>query len=72
MKKGMPGKLISRIYQNPAYRGKHIIIIGGRIYATKTGSAKTELLERLLKKYPKDTPVITYIPTEDSLILLAL
>ena len=72
MKKETTAPLISRVYQKPAYQGKHIIIIGGRIYATKTGSAKTELLERLLKKYPKDTPVITYIPAEDSLILLVL
>jgi len=61
--------LISKIYKDPKYKGKHIIIIGGKIYATKTGRAKTEILEKLLKKYPKEIPTITYIPTEDSLIL---
>jgi len=61
--------LISKVYKNPKYKGRHIIIIGGKIYATKTGRAKTEILEKLLKKYPKEVPTITYIPTEDSLIL---
>ena len=62
--------LISKIYKDPKYKGKHIIIIGGNIYATKTGRAKTEILEKLLKKYPKEIPTITYIPAEESLILL--
>jgi len=62
--------LISKIYKDPKYKGKHIIIFGGKIYATKTGRAKTEILEKLLKKYPKEIPTITYIPTEESLILL--
>jgi len=64
--------LISRIYKEPKYKGKHIIIIGGKIYATKSGRANSELLERLLKKYPKKIPTITYIPAEESLILLIL
>ena len=62
--------LISRIYKEPKYQGKHIIIIGGKIYATKSGRASSELLEKLLKKYPKKIPTITYIPAEESLILL--
>jgi len=62
--------LISKVYKNPKYKGRHIIIIGGKIYATKTGRAKTEILEKLLKKYPKEIPTITYIPAEESLILL--
>lgn len=61
--------LLSKVYKDPKYKGKHIIIMKGKIYSTKTGQAKTELLEKLLKKYPKETPTITYIPAEDSLIL---
>lgn len=60
------------IYQNPHYKGKHIIIIGGKVYATKTGKAKTQLLHELLKKYPQDIPTITYIPKADSLILVLI
>lgn len=61
--------LVSKVYSDPKYSGKHIIIMKGKIYATKTGQAKSELLEKLLKKYPKEIPTITYIPAEDSLIL---
>ena len=64
--------LISKIYKNPKYKGRHIIIIGGKIYATKTGRNSSDMLEKLLKKYPKEIPTITYIPAEDSLILLVL
>jgi len=62
--------LISEVYKNPKYSGKHVIIIGGKIHAKKTGSAKSKLLEKLIKKYPKETPVLTYVPREDALILL--
>jgi hypothetical protein len=64
--------LLIKIYQNPKYKGKHIITIGEKIYATKTGKAKSALLDKLLKKYPKQTPTITYIPKVDSLILIKL
>ncbi|MBU1127418.1 MAG: DUF5678 domain-containing protein [Patescibacteria group bacterium] len=62
--------LISKVYRNPKYSGKHVIIIGGEIYAKKTGSAKSKLLEKLIKKYPKEKPIIAYVPKEDTLILL--
>lgn len=62
--------LIVKIYKEPKYRGKHIIIIANKIFATRTGKAKSELLSKLLKKYPKETPTITYVPKADSLILL--
>lgn len=63
-------QLLSEVYKNPKYSGKHIIIIGGKVYVTKTGVAASELLEKLLKKYPNEIPNITYIPTEETLILL--
>lgn len=69
MKKTISKNLIAKIYKDSKYKGKHIIIIGGKIYATKTGKAKSKLLDDLLKKYPKEIPTITYIPKIDSLIL---
>ena len=62
--------LISEIYKNPKYSGKHVIIIGGKIHAKKSGSAKSKLLQELIKKYPKETPIVAYVPREDTLILL--
>lgn len=63
--------LMAKVYQDPKYAGKHVIVMKGKIYATKTGQASSELLEELLKKYPKEVPTITYIPEEDSLILFS-
>lgn len=63
-------QLISEAYKNPKYSGKHIIIIGGKIYARKTGIASHQLLSQLVKKHPEETPVVTYIPKEGTLILL--
>lgn len=61
--------LISQAFRNPQYQGKHIIVIGGKIHAQKSGRESAKLLEKLLKKYPKETPSITYIPKADTLIL---
>lgn len=66
----LSSRLLAQIYRNPQYSGKHIIIIGGGIYSTKTGKQASTLLETLLKKYPKQVPVVTYIPKVDSLILI--
>ena len=69
-KKAIADILISQAYRNPKYQGKHIIVIGGKIYAAKTGKESARQLEELLKKYPKETPSITYIPKVDTLILI--
>lgn len=61
--------LLSHAYRDPKYQGKHIIIIGGKIHATKTGMAQVTLLEKLMKKYPKEKPSIAYIPEANTLIL---
>jgi len=63
-------QLLSKVFKDPKYGGKHVIIIGGKVYATKTGAAASELLEKLLKKHPKEVPNITYVPGEETLILL--
>lgn len=64
--------LLAKIYQDPKYKGKHVIVINDRIYATRTGKAKSLLLEKLLKQYPDKTPIIAYIPKVDTLILINL
>lgn len=68
-KKKATDQLLSQAFKNPKYSGRHIIIIGGKVYATKTGAAASELLEKLLKEHPKEVPNITYIPSEETLIL---
>jgi hypothetical protein len=73
MKKNVSSQnLFVKIYRSPKYKGKHVIIMGDKVYATRTGKAKSLLLDKLLKKYPDKTPTITYIPKVDTLILVNL
>ena len=64
--------LVKKIYSNPKYKGKHVVIVGGKIFSTRTGSAASKMLEKLLKKYPAKTPTLTYIPKAETLILIFL
>ena len=57
------------VVQNPAFRGKHIVMVGGEVFATKTGQAANKLLAQLEKRYPHEVPAITYVPKMDTLIL---
>lgn len=43
------------------------MIIGGKIFAAATERQAVKLFERLIKAYPRQTPLITYIPQADSL-----
>lgn len=58
-----------KVLNNPAYKGKHVIIIAGKIFTAKTGREVNRILDKLEKKYPKAIPAITYIPKADALIL---
>lgn len=70
-KKDRIDQLLAEVYQSSRYAGKQVIIVGGKVHATKTGVAASQMLERLLKKYPDEVPNITYIPKEDTLILIS-
>ena len=61
--------MMINIMSDPKYRGRHIIVIAGKVYSTKTGTQANKLLDKLEKKYPQETPAITYIPKTDTLIL---
>lgn len=54
---------------NPKYKGKHIIVVKGKVFTAKTGSQANKILDMVEKKYPKEIPAITYIPKADTLIL---
>lgn len=61
---------IAAIYKNPKYQGKYVVAVGRKVYSAKSGKAHSELLEKLIKRYPNQTPLVTYIPKEDTLILI--
>jgi len=58
-----------KIMGNPAYKGKHVIFVAGKVFTAKTGDEANRVLDMIDKKYPKEIPEITYIPKADTLIL---
>ena len=61
--------MMLHVMGNPKYKGKHIVVIGKKIFTARTGNEANKLLDKLEKQYPGETPAITYIPKEDTLIL---
>ena len=58
-----------KIMSNPKYKGKHVIVIAGKVFTAKTGRQANKILDKLEKKFPDEVPAITYIPKADTLIL---
>lgn len=52
---------------NRRYKGKHIAIIGDRVVAS--GKSPMEVWQRAKKAHPRSSPVLTYVPKEDSIVL---
>lgn len=63
--------LLNKAYGDKQYKGKHIVIAGGKIFASKTAKKAGDILDEVIKKFPKDTPNITYIPQADTLIFIS-
>lgn len=51
-----------QVFSNPRYRGKHVILVAGKVFTAKTGEGANQILERIRKKYPNQTPEIAYLP----------
>jgi hypothetical protein len=51
------------------YRGQHVLVVGTRVYAAKTGKKAKQIYRELERKHPKVPPLITYVPEKGSLIL---
>lgn len=69
MKKVSSKVTMVNVMSNPIYKGKHVIVIAGKVFTAKTGNQANKILDRLEKKYPNEIPAITYIPKADALIL---
>ena len=57
------------VMSDPQYRGKHIIAVADKVFTAKTGEGASQILAKVRKKYPDQTPAVTYIPDADALIL---
>lgn len=62
-------QVMVKIFRNPQYKGKHVIVIADKIFTAPTGEAAILILKRVRRENPKAIPAITYIPDADSLIL---
>jgi hypothetical protein len=62
-------QIVHKIYTDPKYSGKHVLAIAGKIFAMNTGNEAAKVFARETKKYPNETPLGTYIPKADTLIL---
>jgi hypothetical protein len=49
------------------FRGKHVTILKNRVVAS--GDNAIEVLGKARKKYPKNRPVLAFVPGEETLIL---
>lgn len=58
---------IAAIYQDPKYGGKYVIVMGEKIYSSEA-KYHSPLLEKLVKQYPHEKPLIIYVPKDDTLI----
>lgn len=61
-----------QIMENPRYKGKHVVIAGGKVFTARTGEGASKILKKAREKYPQQIPQVTYIPKADTLILESL
>lgn len=62
-------RILRRVYEDPKYAGKHLVIVGRRIYAARTGREADRLLDRVMAKHPKAPPLLVDVPGADTLLL---
>jgi hypothetical protein len=65
-------KVMLNVMSNPRYKGRHIVVVKGKVFTAGTGKQVNKLLDRLELQYPHDRIALTYIPRGDTLILLWL
>lgn len=53
---------MKEVFSNPRFRGKHVILVAGKVFTAETGQGAAKILEKVLKKYPKETPEVAYLP----------
>lgn len=57
------------VFQNPRYRGKHVVLAEGKVYTANTGEGALKILKKLEKTAPDTVPEVAYLPKTRTLIL---
>lgn len=61
---------MSKALGNPRYRGKHVLLVQGKVIAAGPWRVVSRAFDQVMKE--GKTPTLTYIPKADSLILIEL
>lgn len=51
------------------FRGKHVIVVGDKIYPFEDGEEGLRILERVKREHPDKIPLVTYVMKEEIYIL---
>lgn len=62
-------KLLRRLAANPRYRGKHLIVVEGKVFIARSAADAPRLFDRVTRAHRHATPTLLYIPRADALIL---
>lgn len=68
-KSKLDSDVVSLLFSDPKYFGKHVVVMGGKIFVASTGDQAAKIFEEQTKKHPGETPLATYIPENNALIL---
>jgi len=70
MKKARDGhRLLERVYANPRYRGKHLIVVEDKVFVARSAAEAPGLFDRVTHAHPGTTPTLIYVPQADALTL---
>lgn len=61
--------LMEEVLNDPQYKGKHVVVVAGKVFTARTGEGAAKILDEVDEQYPDDIAAITYIPDADTLIL---
>ena len=61
--------LLNRLAANPRYRGKHVIVVGQKVFVARSVAEAPRLFDRVVRTHPRATPTLLYVPRADALIL---
>ncbi len=67
--RGTTDALLKCVFKSRSYRGKHVILIHGRVYAAAKPSDISRLFDGVVKEFPGETPTLAYVPEADAPIL---
>jgi len=62
--------LLRRVLRSPSYRGKHVILVHGKVYAATSSAEVRRLFDTVVRDFPDETPTLAYVPRGDALVLV--